>query len=160
MPNVAKNTEPNDWVVRQVEHSPSLVLEGFKMYRVLDDSGFEGVGCEFVVIGAGKILEPHIHKKGHAIILVISGVGHALIAGVRYPIGKNTVINIPPGTEHGLEAGAQELVVYGFQVPAIIDEHNNADIYFTKGNRKGEVEEVYAGNYPAEAHANCDHANT
>lgn len=128
------------WSVRQVEDSPVLTLEGFRMYRILDDSGFDGVGCEFVVLEPGKVLEPHIHKKGHAIILVLAGRGYALIAGDRYPIGKNTVINIPPGTEHGLEAGDVDLVVYGFQVPAIIDENNDADIYFTKDNRKGEVQ--------------------
>ncbi len=128
------------WSVRQVEESPTLFLEGFKMYRILDDSGFEGVGCEFVVIEPGKVLEPHVHKKGHAVILVLKGNGFALVANQRYPLRERSVINVPPGVVHGLEAGTEELVVYGFQMPAIIDENNDADIYFTVNDRKGEVE--------------------
>lgn len=139
------NTTVNDasWSVRQVEQSPALILEGFKMYRILDGSGFERVGCEFVVLEPGRILEPHVHRKGHAVILVLQGNGHVLVNGMRYPLRKHSVVNVPPGTEHGLEAGDEELVVYGFQVPAIIDENNDADIYFTKDNRKGEVEAFY-----------------
>jgi len=136
--------EKNSWSVRQVEQSPSLMLENFKMYRILEDSGFQGVGCELVVLEPGKILEPHVHKKGHAVILVLSGNGYALINGNRHPIRQHSVINIPPGTEHGLESSSEPLVVYGFQVPAIIDENNDADIYFTKDNRKGEVASVAA----------------
>lgn len=143
MQNLQAELVQTDWAVRLVEDSPALVLEGFRMYRILDGSGFEGVGCEFVVLEPGKILEPHIHKKGHAVILVLAGNGFALVNGQRYPLQCHSVINVPPGTEHGLEAGSEELVVYGFQVPAIIDENNDADIYFTKDNRKGEVEAVY-----------------
>jgi quercetin dioxygenase-like cupin family protein len=95
------------------------------------------------VLDPGKVLEPHIHKKGHAVILVLAGEGFALVGGRRYPLRRHSVINVPPGTEHGLEAGNEKLVVYGFQVPAIIDENNDADIYFTKDNRKGEVEAIY-----------------
>lgn len=131
------------WSVRQVADSPAMLLEGFKMYRILDGTGFDGVGCEFVVLEPGRILEPHIHKKGHAIILVLKGSGFVLIDGVTHPLKPHTVINVPPGTEHGLQAGEEELVVYGFQVPAIVDEKNEADIYFTKDDRKGEVEAIY-----------------
>lgn len=139
MQEQTREAVPKSWSVRQVEQSPSLMLENFKMYRILEDSGFQGVGCELVVLEPGKVLEPHVHKKGHAVILVLSGNGYALINGNRHPVSQHSVINIPPGTEHGLESGSQPLVVYGFQVPAIIDENNDADIYFTKDNRKGEV---------------------
>jgi len=138
------NTGNKTWSVRQADQSPSLMLENFKMYRILEDSGFEGVGCELVVLEPGKVLEPHVHKKGHAVILVLGGDGYALINGARHPLRQHSVINLPPGTEHGLEAGSAPLVVYGFQVPAIIDANNDADIYFTKDNRKGEVESVAA----------------
>ncbi len=138
-PYKTETNDDNSWSVRQIEDSPELTLEGFKMFRVLEDSGFKNMGCEFVVIEPKKILDPHHHKKGHAIILVLSGHGFALINKKKYKIKKHSVLNIPPGVEHGLEAGDENLVVYGFQHPAIIDENNDADIYFTKDNRKGEV---------------------
>lgn len=144
MQDQSNDNGENTWSVRQAQDSPSLMLENFKMYRILDGSGFEGVGCELVVLEPGKILEPHVHKKGHAVILVLSGNGYALVNGARLPLQQHSVINIPPGTEHGLEAGSEPLAVYGFQVPAIIDANNDADIYFTKDNRKGEVGQVAA----------------
>ncbi len=115
------------------------MLEGFKMHRVLDGSGFLGVGCEHVIIEPRRVLESHVHKKGHAFILVLAGWGYAFINRNKIKIRKNSIINIPPGTEHGLEAGDESLVVYGFQVPGIIDENDEADIYFTQGNRQGKV---------------------
>jgi Uncharacterized conserved protein, contains double-stranded beta-helix domain len=109
------------------------------MFRILDGSGFTGVGCEYVVLEPGKVLPPHVHEQSHALILVISGNGFALVDGQRYPLRAHSVINVPPGIAHGLEAGDQELVVYGFQNPAIIDEQNDADIYFVEDGRKGQV---------------------
>lgn len=127
------------WNIRSIDESPKLSLEGFVMHRILDGSGMDGVGCEYVVIEPYKVLDPHIHKKGHAIILVIDGNGFALIGETRQKIEKHSIINIPPGTPHGLEAGDVPLIVYGFQVPGIIDSNNDADIYFLQDNRKGEV---------------------
>jgi len=134
----SKNTLPT-WAVRQVENCPQIFLEGFKMFRILDGSGFEGMGCEYVVLEPGKVLEPHIHEKSHSIILVIKGEGFAFVDGRRYVLKENSVINVPPGIKHGLEAGNVELVVYGFQHPGIINDQNDADIYFVEDGRKGLV---------------------
>lgn len=139
MPSYAECNRANAWVVRQIDQSPEICLEGFKMFRVLDGSGFVGMGCEYVVLEPGRVLAPHIHEKSHSIILVLSGNGFALVDGDRYELKANSVVNVPPGVAHGLEAGDQELVVYGFQHPAIIGERNDADIYFVGDGRKGEV---------------------
>jgi quercetin dioxygenase-like cupin family protein len=133
------NNEVVDWNVRDIEDSPVQMLEGFKMHRVLDGSGFHGVGCEHVILEPHRVLDPHVHKKGHAFILVLDGHGYALIDQNKIKIKKNSMINIPPGTAHGLEAGDEPLVVYGFQVPGIIDENDEADIYFIEGNRRGKI---------------------
>jgi len=127
------------WQVRQVEDSPTLSLEGFTMHRILDRSLMNNVGCELVNIKCGQTLEPHYHIESHAIILVISGKGYAMLNNVKYPIKKYSVINVPPGVVHSLECSDEELVVYGFQSPGIISENNNTDIYFIKDNRRGVV---------------------
>jgi len=139
MPSYAEKSLTNTWAVRQVDQSPEIILEGFKMFRVLDGSGFTGMGCEYVVLEPGKVLAPHIHKSSHSIILVLSGNGFALVDSRRYELKENSVINVPPGIEHGFGAGDQKLVVYGFQYPAIIGERNDVDIYFVKDGRKGEI---------------------
>ena len=127
------------WQVRQVEDSPTLSLEGFTMYRILDGSLMDNIGCELVKIKCGEVLEPHYHTNSHSIILVLSGKGFAMLDNKRFPIQKYSVINVPPGVIHGLESSDEELIVYGFQSPGIISEDKNADIYFTKDNRKGTV---------------------
>ncbi len=127
------------WRVRQVEDSPSSILEGFTLYRVLEDSRMSGIGCEFVTINSGKVLQPHVHKIAHAIILVISGSGYVWLDGVQYSIKKRSIINIPPGVVHGLESVDEDLVVYGFQSPAIIKDNINVDIFFTEDNRQGTI---------------------
>ncbi|PCK02978.1 MAG: hypothetical protein COA42_21535 [Alteromonadaceae bacterium] len=140
MSNAAVSTETqNVWNVRNLDECPEVTLEGFKMYRILDGAGFANMGCEYVVIEPYKVLEPHFHRKGHAVILVISGNGFVSVGDEKYPLKENTLINIPPGTEHGLEAGSESLVVYGFQSPAIIDDNDDADIFFSRDNRKGIV---------------------
>lgn len=132
------STQP--WQVRQVQDSPSQELEQFTMFKILEGSTMENMGCEFVTLKKGEVLQPHVHKKSHAIILVLSGNGYALLNDVKQPIQTHSVINIPPGMRHGLESGDEDLVVYGFQTPAIIDENNNADIYFTEEEyRQGTV---------------------
>ncbi len=127
------------WQVRQVEDSPSLSLEGFSMYRILEGSLMKDLGCELVNIKSGEALEPHYHVDSHSIILVLSGKGFAMLNNVKYPIKKYSVINVPPGVVHGLESSDEGLVVYGFQSPGIISGDKDADIYFTKDNRKGTV---------------------
>lgn len=127
------------WKVRQVEESPSQILEEFTMFKILEGSQMKDIGCEFVTINRGEVLKPHVHKKSHSIILVISGDGYALLDGVKHSIKTHSVINVPPGVVHGLESGDESLVVYGFQSPAIIDENNNADIFFSEDNRQGTV---------------------
>ncbi len=127
------------WKVRQVEDSPTLSLEGFTMYRILDGSSMDDIGCEFVVIQPGEVLEPHFHSRSHSIILVIEGRGYALLDEVKYPIRRHSVINVPPGVVHGLESTDAPLIVYGFQSPAIVAEDKSADIVFTRDNRRGVV---------------------
>ncbi len=127
------------WKVRQVEDSPTLLLEGFTMYRILDGSSMDDIGCEFVVIQPGEVLEPHYHSRSHSIILVIQGSGYAMLDGVKYPIRQNSVINVLPGVVHGLESTDETLIVYGFQSPAIVAEDKSADIVFTRDNRRGVV---------------------
>lgn len=127
------------WKVRQVEDSPTLMLEGFTMYRVLDGSLMQDIGCEYVSLKPGEVLEPHIHIASHSIILVLQGNGYAMLEGERYPIKQNSIINIPPGIEHGLESCDGELVVYGFQSPGIIADNKSVDIMFTKENRQGVI---------------------
>ena len=127
------------WQVRQVEDSPTSILEGFTLYRVLEDSQMSGIGCEFVTINSGEVLQPHVHKIAHSIILVISGNGYVLLDGVKYPIKKRSMINIPPGVVHGLESTNEDLVVYGFQSPAIIKDNTNVDIFFTEDKRQGTI---------------------
>ncbi|NOU51023.1 cupin domain-containing protein [Pseudoalteromonas sp. JBTF-M23] len=131
-----------DWFVRKVGESPVQELEGIEMYRVLSGTGLDKAGCEYVTLDSGKELEPHVHKKGHAFILVLEGSGEVYLDGKYSPIEKLSMINIPPGVEHGLRALDEPLVVYGFQVPPIIEGDEDADIYFTKGNRKGTVSEI------------------
>lgn len=139
MPADSENNPSSTWAVRQIDQSPEICLEGFKMFRVLDGSGFAGMGCEYVILGPGKVLAPHIHERSHSVILVLSGNGLALVDSRKYELKENSVINVPPGIEHGFEAGDKELTLYGFQYPAIIGERNEADIYFVKDGRKGEI---------------------
>ena len=127
------------WKVRQVEDCPTVNLEGFSMYRILDGSTMKDVGCEYVVLKPGEILEPHVHTTSHSIILVLGGNGYAILNDERIPIKKNSVINIPPGIEHGLESAEKDLIVYGFQSPGIIASDMSADILFTKDNRQGAI---------------------
>lgn len=136
------SSTPSSWRVRQVEDSPVQELEQFTMFRILDGSTMENIGCEFVTIHPGEVLQPHIHKKSHAIILVLEGSGYALLDGEKYPIKKHSVVNIPPGVKHGLESQDESLVVYGFQSPGIIDDDDNVDIFFTEEEyRQGTVTE-------------------
>lgn len=135
----AENDLPSTWVVRQVDQSPEITLEGFTMFRILDGSGFDRMGCEYVVLEPKRVLPAHVHEKSHSVILVLRGTGFALVNKRRYALTKDSVVNVPPGIAHGLEAGDEELVVYGFQYPAIIGEQNDADIYFVDDGRKGKI---------------------
>lgn len=131
------------WQVRQVEESPRQDMDEFTMFKILEGSTMDNMGCEFVTIKKGEVLQPHVHKKSHSIILVIGGNGFALLDDVKYPIKTHSVINIPPGVVHGLESGDENLQVYGFQTPGIISQDNVADIYYSEDGRQGTVTKVH-----------------
>lgn len=118
------------WMVRHVDECPVDAIEGVKLRRVLSGTAFDTVGCEYVAMAPGQVLEPHVHRKAHSFILIIAGHGLATIEGKDMPIGPGSTIYIPPGVPHGFKTQSEELVLYGFQSPPIIDESREVDLVF------------------------------
>lgn len=118
------------WLVRHVDECPVDAIEGVKLRRVLSGTGFDTVGCEYVAMAPGQVLEPHVHRKAHSFILIIAGHGLVTIEGRDISIGPGCTIYVPPGVPHGFKTLAEELVLYGFQSPPIIDESREVDLVF------------------------------
>jgi mannose-6-phosphate isomerase-like protein (cupin superfamily) len=124
-----ENTSVN-WIVRHVDECPVDAIEGVKLRRVLSGTAFDTVGCEYVAMAPGQVLAPHVHCKAHSFILIIAGHGIVSIDGRDFPIGPGYTIYIPAGIAHGFRTLDEELVLYGFQSPPIIQDTREVDLVF------------------------------
>jgi len=117
-------------LVRHVDECPVDAIDGVKLHRVLHGTAFDTVGCEYVAMQPGQVLAPHVHRKAHSFILIIAGHGIVSIDGEDFPIGPGHTIYLPSGVAHGFKTLDEELVLYGFQSPPIIQETREVDLVF------------------------------
>jgi mannose-6-phosphate isomerase-like protein (cupin superfamily) len=117
-------------MVRHVEDCPVDAIEGVQLRRVLSGTAFDTVGCEYVAMPPGQVLAAHVHRKAHSFVLVIAGHGLVTIDGADLPIGPGYTVYIPAGVAHGFSTLDEELVLYGFQSPPIIQETREVDLIF------------------------------
>jgi quercetin dioxygenase-like cupin family protein len=121
---------PAIWRVRHVDECPLDAIEGVQLRRVLSGTAFDSVGCEYVAMAPGQVLAPHVHSKAQSFILIIAGHGIVSIEGQDFPIGPGHTIYIPAGIAHGFRTLDEELVLYGFQSPPIIQDTREVDLVF------------------------------
>jgi len=117
-------------MVRHVDDMPVEYLEGIRMVRVLAGTGFLNVGCEHVVLKKGQRLEPHVHEQAHSCVLILSGSVLVDLEGEQNVARQGHVIYIPPKASHGFDAVYEDVVLYGFQSPPIVQAQDDVDIRF------------------------------
>lgn len=124
------SASPPRWMVRHVEDCPVDAIEGVQLRRVLSGTAFDTVGCEYVAMAPGQVLAAHVHRKAHSFVLVIAGHGLVTIDRAELPIGPGHTVYIPAGVAHGFRTLDEELVLYGFQSPPIIQDTREVDLVF------------------------------
>ena len=89
---------------------------GIRIASVLDDAA-----CSYYIteIAPGRSVNPHYHREGDEIYIILGGVGtihtwdpEAPAQVDSQPIGSGALFRIPPGTAHQLEnTGAEPLIL-------------------------------------------------
>jgi len=120
------------WLIKHIDELPVELLEGVKVTRVLEGTAFHNIGCEYVVLDKGQVLDSHIHEEASSFILVLEGTGIVEMDGEEVSIRPGHTIYVPAGVSHGFRTIDEVLVLYGFQSPPIIRDAKNVDILFEK----------------------------
>ena len=127
------------WSVKHVDELPAERLEGVKITRVLNETAFDNLGCEYVLLEKGQHLEPHVHEEANSFILILSGGGFVQMEDQEIPIGQGHLVYVPAGVLHGFRTLEEPIVMYGFQSPPIIKSQDNVDIVFEKTGTQGKL---------------------
>ena len=61
----------------------------------------------------------HYHKVATELYYVVDGAGTVLLDGEEHPVGKGSIVHIPPGVVHGAKGRMRVLVV---GIPNISDD--------------------------------------
>jgi len=70
--------------------------------------------------------KPHFHKIATELYYVLDGEGGVTLDGVRHPVRRGSVVQIPPGVVHSADGRVRVLVV---GIPHMAED----DIYFPEG---------------------------
>lgn len=65
----------------------------------------------------GQSIGEEVHPRTDQIIVVVEGVGSALLDGVASPVGPGRLVFVPAGTRHNVAAGSSPLRLYTVYAP-------------------------------------------
>ena len=55
--------------------------------------------------------KPHFHRRSTELYYVLGGEGCVTLDGIEHPVGKGSLVHIPPGVVHGARGRMRVLVV-------------------------------------------------
>lgn len=97
--------------------------------------GDEGAATAYRIrIAPHQRTQVSYHLVAEELYYVISGSGVALLDGVERPLKSGDFLRLPPGTTHGFETAAEELVMLDVHTPG---SRTNRDVYFMEAEPEG-----------------------
>ena len=101
--------------------NPHPVFDGVSLKHALTGGDTEGaVSCHFVRVDSGKILKFHEHEKEWEIHEVLQGRGKGVLGGKEISYRPGTMVLIPRGVPHAVEAGEEGLLIRATFFPALV----------------------------------------
>jgi quercetin dioxygenase-like cupin family protein len=107
--------------IDRIEWTDHPVFKGVRMKHLITGKDTAGcLSCHLVRIDPLCSLSPHIHSDHSELHEIIEGRGECVIHSEHMNYDKGKMAVIPMGTEHGVTAGEQGLMIRASFFPALM----------------------------------------
>ncbi len=114
---MAVRARPPQPTVRRASAATYYVQPAMGVWLVVERAPTPKLALSFLALGPRVAVPPHVHAKETEALYVMSGGGTMTVAGTSIPVTQHSVVQVPPGVEHGFTGGADVTIAVQLYSP-------------------------------------------